>query len=60
MRKDEIIKALEIIATTSEPIQVELPDAIFGYGVLIKEVGLDSFLFVINSALSILREGGNS
>lgn len=58
MRKDEIIKALEIIATTSEPIQVELPDAIFGYGVLIKEVSLDSFLFVVNSALSILREGG--
>ena len=60
MRKDEIIKALEIIATTSEPIQVELPDAIFGYGVLIKEVSLDSFLFVINSVLSILGEGGNT
>lgn len=60
MRKEEVIKALEIIATTSEPIQVDLPDAIFGYGVLIKEVSLDSFLFVINSALSILREGGNT
>lgn len=58
MRKDEIIEMLEIVTTMAEPVQ--LPDTSHGFGTLISEVDLDSFLFVINSALSILKEGGNS
>lgn len=58
MKKDEIIEMLETVATMAEPVQ--LPDTSHGFGTLISEVNLDSFLFVINSALSILREGGNT
>lgn len=58
MKKDEIIVMLEIVKTMAEPVQ--LPDTSHGFGTLISEVNLDTFLFVINSALSILREGGNT